>query len=155
MQKYQNAENKNTSLYVLYFTTLAFAKYKSEREYSGSTDAWENLTNWTKYIDARPSTPYKIEAGLTCRLRTGSKIDDFYIRVAIECNGLIYYSDEHFYRPDEDNDEHDNYKPIHYLDYQYPCGGNYTSKVRFRLQVKNTGDDGWWVRDCVLFVTQY
>jgi hypothetical protein len=96
---------------------------------------------------------FKVEATITSRLTGGSGNDDFQFKVEMQFNGITSFSEIFSYRPDEGSADHDNFKIAPYLDYLIPpaLGGD----ARFRLLVRNGGDDTWEVQDCVLFVTKY
>ena len=93
-----------------------------------------------------------MEGNITARLTTGNGTDDFEIKVEID-TGSTYYSETIGYTPDEAAAEHNNFTISSYLDYlsSPAIGGN----IRFRLLVRNTGDDTWEVQDCVLFITKF
>jgi len=129
------------------------AKTTGNTRYSGD-DNWQSVTSWTGNLPASPNNFYKIDASITSRLTTGSNIDDFEFRVAYESCGNILYSEVQGYTPDEtESDNHDNFKMVRYFDYvELNCSNG---NIRFHLQARNTGDDGWEVRDRILLVSTY
>ena len=57
------------------------------------------------------------------------------------------------YTPDHDGGNHEAFKIVPYLAIiSAPCGGG---SIRFRLLVRNTGDDAWAIQDRLLIVTKY
>lgn len=132
------------------------AKSSAVQSYNDS-DTWRNVTGWTDYYQAFGDESYKLEAGITCRLTTGTNDDDFNIRVVYQCGAVIttYYSEVHEYRPDQGSSNHNNFTPVNYLDFVDIDAICTAGPIRFRLQVRNTGDDPWEVQDNVLIVTEF
>lgn len=118
-----------------------------------NNDNWQNVTAWTDYLPANPNLLYKVDASITSRLTSGSNIDDFEFRVAYEACGDTGYSEIQGYTPDENESNHDNFKMVRYFDFVDPnCS---SGNIRFILQARNTGDDGWEVRDRILVVSTF
>lgn len=96
-----------------------------------------------------------IDANVTLRLTGGSNTDDFYIKPIKTGTSTCTCTDGSstprymLYRPDEGGSDHDNYRPIHYLDY---CTVTGAGTLIMRLDVQNTGDDGWEHSQAVMVV---
>ena len=117
-------------------------------------DGWRNVTGQTAWLNVENGNILKANFNLSTRLDGGSGTDDFTFRIQIDGrNGCADgYTEELFYRPNEDGSDHDNFKPVSYLDIvPVTCNGQY----RFRIQVYNSGDDDFEVRDRALVVTKY
>ena len=131
---------------------VGVAKTAGNSTYGGD-DNWQNVTGWTAHLTANPNLLYKIDASITSRLTQGNNTDDFEFRVAYEACGTVRYSEVQGYRPDENDDNHDNFNMVRYLDFVDPnCA---SGGVRFILQARNTGDDPWEVRDRILMVNTF
>jgi hypothetical protein len=133
---------------------ILFTKTIPVQGYAGD-DNWQNITSLTQAGNAASlfSKIYKMEGTISARLTGGNNIDDFEFRVEINCDGNFYYSQVFDFTPAQDNDNHNNFTIVPFLDYiDAPCIGG---GITFRLQVRNTGDDPWEVKNCVLFVTGY
>ncbi len=96
-----------------------------------------------------------IDANVTLRLTGGSNTDDFYIKPIKTGTSTCTCTDGSstprymLYRPDEGGSDHDNYRPIHYLDY---CTVTGAGTLIMRLDVQNTGNDGWEHSQAVMVV---
>lgn len=134
--------------------SAVFAKTSGTLTVNDSDDSFQNVTGWTDYLPSNINDVYQFEGGFTTRLTGGTNDDDYEIRVWCECsNGDDFYSDVHTYRPHQISSDHNNFKEVFYLDYlDSPC---LNLSTRFRLQVRNEGDDDWEIRNRVLIVSEF
>lgn len=115
-------------------------------------DAWQNVTGWTSYLPVNSNDILNVTAFFMDRLTGGSGNDDFSYRVEYEGCASGYTNNVDGHRPDEDGSNHDNFKPVTYFDVlDVNCNG----QLRFRLQVYNSGDDNFEIKDRVLSVSKY
>ncbi|MFK7798889.1 MAG: hypothetical protein AB8E82_15665 [Aureispira sp.] len=120
-----------------------------------NNDNWWYITANTNNINVEPGNIIKLEATFMTRLSGGSGVDEYDYKVY--STGTCGAGDHNVvdgYRPDETgNDNHDNFKPISYLDYYVVP--NCTGTMSFRLELRNRGDDSYQAKDAVLFITKY
>ncbi len=94
-----------------------------------------------------------LDVDVTLRLTGGSNTDDFYIKptktgtCGLTCTDGTSTPRYMLYRPDEGGGDHDNYKPIHYMEI---CKVTSAGTLGFGLDVSNTGDDTWEHSQAVL-----
>lgn len=119
-----------------------------------TNDDWQLTTDTTTEINVEPGNIIKMEANFLTRLVGGSSVDDYDYKVV--STGTCGVGDHNIidgYRPDESTSNHDNFKPAAYLDYHVVS--TCTGTMSFRLEIRNTGDDSYEVKDAVLFITKY
>ncbi|UTW61827.1 hypothetical protein KFE98_17710 [bacterium SCSIO 12741] len=115
-----------------------------------NADNFQQVTNQVSVV-VESGDFVKIEGQVTARLTTGSNDDEWGLKAVR--TGSCGSSDENLieFTPSEDNDnDHSNFRVYNYLDY-YVAGCSGT--INFSLQMRNTGDDAWEVRDRTLIVT--
>lgn len=119
-----------------------------------SNNSWWYLTPNTTSMNVEPGNIIKMEATFLARMRGGIGNDDYDYKVySTGTCGIGDHNVVDGYRPDESIADHDNFKPISYLDYYVVP--NCTGTMSFRLEIRNTGDDDYEVKDVVFFVTKY
>ena len=115
-----------------------------------TNNVWENVSN-TVSLTVRSGDILTIDALSYVRLTGGSGVDDFGCRINIT-GCYTGTTDVQTFRPAEDGSNHDNYTPFPYLNYfTSTCNGT----LSFTMQVRNSGDDNWQIRDRVLLVKKY
>lgn len=94
-----------------------------------------------------------LDVEVTLRLTGGSGVDDFSIRptkngtCTLSCTDATTTPRYMLYRPDEGGSDHDNYRPIHYMEI---CKVTAAGTLGFGLDVYNSGDDTWEHSQAVL-----
>lgn len=120
----------------------------------GNDDNWKSGT-YTATMNVESGNVIKLDANALLRLTGGSGNDDFYIRINIDgASGCADLNTEElgWIRASEDGSDHDNFRTYSYMDViNVTCNGT----MRFRLQVKNAGDDSWQRRDAILTATKF
>jgi hypothetical protein len=117
-------------------------------------DDWQDVTDPINISNWNIGDLLKLEGNLTLRLASGSGVDAFNIRVKLSY-GLCgqEYSNLIAFSPDETSADHDNFTIVPYLDVVELNSCN-AGSLTCTLQVQNTGDDPWEVRDRTLIVTK-
>lgn len=119
-----------------------------------NNDNWRSGT-YTATMNVESGNVLKLDVTSLLRLTGGSGDDDFYIRVHIDGTGGCSdsYSEElGWIRHNEGGSDHDNFRTYSYMDVvPVSCNGT----MRFRLEIKNTGDDNWQRRDAILVTTKF
>ena len=96
-----------------------------------------------------------IEAQVSLRLTGGNGIDDFTITVAQSGIGFVTFStgtsaaNNLVFRPSEDQNDHDNFHPVSYLEYATVTN---SGTISFSLSVGNSGDDPWEHNGAIMVV---
>jgi hypothetical protein len=118
-----------------------------------NSDDWRDVTGWTNYMDVKVGDKIKFDASFNTRLTGGSGNDDYYWYIEFNgCAGGNQMGTSDWYRPAEDGSDHDNRKQVAFTDiWNCNCNG----QLRYRLWVRNTGDDGWEISRRVLIATRY
>ncbi|MDB5225942.1 MAG: putative rane spanning protein [Bacteroidota bacterium] len=96
-----------------------------------------------------------IQSNVVLKLSSGDSTDDFFIYPTMSGTATVAFSNatsspyKLLYTPDESASDHDNYKPVSYLEY-----GTVTAAgtLNARLDVQNTGDDTWEYSQAVLIM---
>ena len=118
----------------------------------GST--FHAVTSYSNWMDVESGDVLKVMFSLSCRPTSGFNDDDLYFRVYVDGDsGCSSFNTEHlYYTVDPVDVEHVKAKPISYLDVvPVTC----TGRMRYRIEVRNAGDDSFEVRDRSLAVTKY
>ena len=123
-------------------------QYKQD-ETVGAT--YQNITT-TSSLDVKTGDILKIEGWVSMKMNEGSGTDLFNIRVSASgCSNFTTNLLDNIGPPRDSGDRQD-YRQYSYGDVHVaPCDGTYT----FTLQINNTGDDDWIVKDALLIVTKY
>ncbi|MCB0522843.1 MAG: hypothetical protein KDD27_28120, partial [Saprospiraceae bacterium] len=123
-------------------------QYKQD-EVVGAT--YQDITT-TSSLDVRTGDIIKFEGWASMKMDEGSGVDLFNIRVqATGCSNFTTNNLDNIGPPRDSGDRQD-YRQYSYGDvHVVPCDGTYT----FTLQINNTGDDDWIVKDALLVVTKY
>jgi hypothetical protein len=123
-------------------------QYKQD-ETVGAT--YQNITT-TSSLDVRTGDILKIEGWVSMKMNEGSGTDLFNIRVSASgCSNFTTNLLDNIGPPRDSGDRQD-YRQYSYGDVHVAtCDGSYT----FTLQINNTGDDDWTVKDALLIVTKY
>lgn len=119
-----------------------------------SPGSLHDITGYSDWMTVQDGDILLTQFSLSCRLTGGSSIDDFDFRIYIDGTGGCGDSNTEylFYRPDQNTDDHTNFKPVSYNDViEVSCDG----LMRFKLQAKNSGDDNFGVRDRSMVVTKF
>lgn len=115
-----------------------------------TNNVWEDVSN-TVSIAVRSGDVLTVDAISYVRLTGGSGVDDFDCRINMTGCATGNTNTQTF-RPAESGTEHDNFNPFPYLNYiTAACNGTLTLK----LQVRNSGNDNWEIRDRILLVKKY
>jgi len=111
---------------------------------------WEGVSN-TVSLAVRTGDVLTLDAISYVRLIAGVGADEFDCRISITgCH--TGNTNVQSFRPAEDVANHDNFNPFPYLNYfTSTCDGT----LSFTLQVRNSGNDPWQIRDRVLIVKKY
>ncbi|MBN4062519.1 hypothetical protein JYU20_04900, partial [Bacteroidales bacterium AH-315-I05] len=120
-----------------------------------SADDWWNITGYTGWLSVNTGDFIKMEGAFLTGLLGGSGNDDYFWRIFMDgTSGCadVYFNQAGAYRPDESSSNHDNVKYCGYLEYWI---STCTGQVRFILQLVNTGNDSYDVRDRVVIATKF
>jgi len=128
-------------------------------EYSGVQtlkNSWVYVTGYSDWMDVNNGDKIKLDGMYYARLTGGSNNDYFYTQVEISGQGncaAVQYANQHdYFHADEDGSNHDNFKPVVYMDV-WNC--NCTGQIRFRLMIYMSGDDNWETREMIITGTRY
>lgn len=128
-------------------------------EYSGvqtTKNAWVFVTGYSDWMDVKNGDKIKLDGMYYARLTGGNGNDYFYTQIEISgqngCAAVQYANQHDFFHTDEAGADHDNYKPVVYMDvWNCNCNG----QIRFRLMTYMGGDDNWEAREMIITGTRY
>lgn len=129
-----------------------------KNEYYGvaGPNVWHYVTGYSPWISIRNGDQIKLEGMYYGRLTGGSNNEYFYTQVEITgqngCAALQYANQHDYWHPTEASADHDNFKPVPYLDV---WSSNCTGDIRFRLMIYVGGDDNWESRENIIIGTRY
>ena len=130
-------------------SNVGFARDFSVTSWDGS-DTWRELTN-TISLDVQTGDLLVFDALATAGLNQGSGVDDFEYKVVITGCATTETFTVLTNSPLEEID-HTIFLPRPFKEFwESTCTGT----VTFSFQMRNTGDDGWTVKDRVFTVTKY
>lgn len=139
----------------------AFWGFQTRGRVFYGTRSYNNSNTWRNVLSGFSSPggvgqTVKLEAIATLRLTGGSGTDDFEIRAEVnysDCGSTSgFYTNTMKYRPSERAQEHDNAVIVMYKDIYTPNACS-SGNAAFTLQIRNTGDDAWEVKDICFLVT--
>jgi hypothetical protein len=135
---------------------LVSAKVTTAAGYT-TKNAWVTTLGPTAWMDVRNGDNIKFDALEYFRLTGGSSDEFVYLRVYVEGQsgcpanpGVSSQSD--YFHPTEAGADHDNFKPVPYLDV---WTSNCTGQQRYYLQTYMSGNDDWQTNYKTLIATRY
>ena len=129
-----------------------------KNEFTSQTikNAWVYVTGYSDWMDVSSGDKIKLDGMYYARLTGGTSNEYFYTQVEITgqngCTAVQYANQHDYFHPDEAGADHDNFKPVVYMDV-WNC--NCTGQIRFRLMIYMGGDDNWEAREMIITGTRY